>query len=285
MVSNPHRWLLPLLYLAGFVALAVFAQQGWGYYSTPLVERPRHPLYWTFKPGGTHGLRFGIVGATMMTLMLGYPLRKRWSSLRHAGSLRLWLDYHILLGILGPLFIVLHSSFKVGGLVGLSFWSMVAVALSGVLGRWLYQQIPRGHSGDALSLSEAEAESEALSRQLVERFGLPGEAVVELDVEIASGIDTDRPLVLLLLASPLDTLSMRRRLRRFRKRHGGLEPGLRRQLEAVVARKSRLRRRLLLWNQLHRVFHYWHVLHRPFAIVMYLFMVLHIGVAWWTGYV
>lgn len=285
MAWNPHRWILPCLYLAGFTALGAFAYQGSSYYLTPLIERPRHALYWTFKPGGTLGLRFGIAGATMMTLMLGYSLRKRWSSLRHVGSLRLWLDYHILLGILGPLFIVLHSSFKVQGLVSLSFWSMVAVALSGALGRWLYQQIPRGHSGDELSLAEAEAQSDELSRQLVDTLGLPKEALDELENEIASGIATHRSLPSLLFATPFESFRLRRCLHHFRRRHGRAEPGLRRRFEELVTRKTRLRRRLLLWPQLHQVFHYWHVLHRPFAIIMYLFMLLHIGVAWMTGYV
>ena len=40
-----------------------------------------------------------------------------------------------------------------------------------------------------------------------------------------------------------------------------------------------MHRRILLWDRLHELFHYWHVIHKPFAVVMYLFMVVHIAVA------
>ncbi len=282
---NLHRLVLVGLYLVGLGALAAFAYQGFDYYRTPLIERPRHDLYWDFKPGGTLGMRFGIAGAAMMTLMLGYTLRKRWRPLRRLGPVRMWLDYHIFLGICGPLFILLHSSFKVKGLVSLSFWSMVAVALSGILGRYLYRQIPRSREGDELSLAEAEARDRELSQQLVQSFGLPPAAVVELEAAAESGIDSDRSLLSLLVAIRLDAFAMRRRLRRFRRRHSDVEPRLRRRFERAVARKAQLRRRLLLWPRLRQIFHYWHVLHKPFAIIMYLFMVLHVGVAWMTGYV
>ena len=33
-----------------------------------------------------------------------------------------------------------------------------------------------------------------------------------------------------------------------------------------------------------QMFYYWHVLHKPFAIVMYVFMFVHILVAVFTGY-
>ncbi|MCP3962184.1 MAG: hypothetical protein GY719_30445 [bacterium] len=282
---NLHRLLLVSLYLGGLGVVAAFAVQGFDYYTTPLIERPRHELYWSFKPGGTHGLRFGIAGAAMMTLMLGYTLRKRWRPLRRLGPVRMWLDYHIFLGICGPLFILLHSSFKVGGLVSLSFWSMAAVALSGVLGRYLYRQIPRSRAGDELSLAEVEAQDGELSRQLVQSFGLPPEAVVELETAAESGLDPDRPLLWLLFTNQIDAFRMRRRLRYFSRSHAEVEPRLRRRFELAVARKARLRRRLLMWSRLRQIFHYWHVLHKPFAIIMYLFMVVHIGVAWMTGYV
>ncbi len=285
MAPNLHKLLLVSLYLAALGTIVAFAHQGFDYYHTPLIERPRHELYWTFKPGGTLGLRFGIAGAAMMTLMLGYSLRKRWRPLRRLGPVRMWLDYHIFLGICGPLLIVLHSSFKVKGLVSLSFWSMLAVALSGALGRYLYRQIPRGQAGNELSLAEVEARDRELSRQLVESFGLPPEAVVELEDAAEAGVDPDRPLLSLLLATRIDAFAMRRRLRRFRRRHSGVEPRLRRRFEHTVARKAQLRRRLLLWPRLRQIFHYWHVLHKPFAIIMYLFMIVHIGVAWMTGYV
>jgi hypothetical protein len=52
----------------------------------------------------------------------------------------------------------------------------------------------------------------------------------------------------------------------------------------VVQQKALVRRRILLWDRAHELFHYWHVMHKPFALVMYLFMVVHVAVAVMTGY-
>ncbi len=249
------------------------------------MERPRHDLYCAYKPGGSLGLRFGIIGSTMMTLMLSYSLRKRWHPLRHWGPMRAWLDYHIFFGICGPLFIVLHSSLKVRGLVSLSFWSMVAVALSGVLGRYLYQQIPRSRAGVELSLSEVEAQEREISRELRDTFGMPSRVIDELEETLQTGPSSDRSLFRLLLTGRIDGFKLRRRVRRFSARHSFDEPHLRRRFETAVARKALLRRRLVMWSRLRRIFHHWHVLHKPFAVILYLFMIVHISVAWMTGYV
>ena len=56
------------------------------------------------------------------------------------------------------------------------------------------------------------------------------------------------------------------------------------EFERVALQKALLHRRILLWDRLHELFHYWHVFHKPFAVVMYLFMIVHIAVAVMTGY-
>ena len=39
-----------------------------------------------------------------------------------------------------------------------------------------------------------------------------------------------------------------------------------------------------MWERLRQLFHYWHVLHKPFAVVMYLFLIVHIVVVSLAGY-
>ena len=39
--------------------------------------------------------------------------------------------------------VLFHTAFKFGGIVAVSFWSMVAVFLSGIIGRFIYIQIPK----------------------------------------------------------------------------------------------------------------------------------------------
>jgi hypothetical protein len=277
------RTLLALLYAAGLSTFVYFLGAGALYYLTPVEERARHPLYWTFKPGGSLGLRFGMAGLAMMTVMHLYSARKRLRLLRKLGALRKWLDLHILMGILGPLFVVLHSSFKVGGLVSISFWSMVAVALSGVFGRYLYLQIPRTRAGEELTLAEVEKSDRELARRLREEFGADDAFLERLDR--AAAPPSSAGLGRLLLSLLADDLGLRRRrLMAVARSLPGLPPAVARDLAAVLRQKALLQRRIRLWNALHRLFHYWHVVHRPFAVVMYLFVLVHIAVATMTGY-
>ncbi len=294
MKPTAHRVVLAGCYLAGLGSVAYFAAGGLSYYLTPLIERPRHPLYWALKPGGELGHTFGVVGTLMMIVMLAYSLRKRLRILRRLGPLTIWLDYHIMLGVCGPLFVILHSSFKVGGLVALSFWSMIAVAVSGVLGRFLYRQIPRSRAGDELSLAEVEKLDRELTRELVEELAVPPEAAARIETIAEQGVDPRRKVMPLLFGMTFGLFALRRRLRSLvRDASQGSPSGgpqslarhRRRHFEQAVMRKALLRRRLILWERLREIFHHWHVLHKPFALIMYLFMILHIAVAWRTGYV
>lgn len=279
-----YRTALAAVYVTGLCLLGWLAWQGREYYLLEPVLRPRHAAYWDLKPGGRLGIRYGIVGASLMVIMLVYSVRKRFRPLRNAGSLRVWLDFHIACGILGPLFIVLHSSFKVGGLVAVSFWSMVVVAASGVLGRFLYLQIPRRRSGDELSLEEAQREIERLGSELRERFGVSAEALGRLDEIARRHAPAGTSLPVLLLRLPFDGWHLRWTLARAAPASAGLPPAAARGLRRVVRQRAGLRRRILLWSRLQELFHYWHVLHKPFAVLMYLFMSVHITVALATGY-
>ena len=279
-----QRLVLAGLYALFLGSLGGLAIHGLPYYLTPLAERPRHELYWQLKPGGSWGLAYGIVGAVMMVVMLLYSVRKRFVALRRLGPVSDWLDFHILLGLCGPLFILLHSSFKVQGLVALSFWSMVAVATSGVAGRYLYRQIPHSNAGDELSHAEVERLDQELARQLMDEVGLDAGAIRQLDAVAALGTSATQSLAGMALRFPFDALALRFRLRRFRRDFPAVDRRLRRRFELLATHKVRLHRRLLLWQRVRELFHYWHVFHKPFAVVMYLFMVVHIGVAWVTGY-
>jgi len=274
-----------MLYLASLSLVAYLAYQGRAYYLTPIALRPRHELYWTLKPGGELGILYGMAGTAMMVLMLGYSVRKRVGILKRLGSLRTWLDLHIFFGVIGPAFIVLHTSFKAEGIVALSFWSMVVVAASGVAGRYLYGQIPRTRAGDELSLAEAEALDEELTRELHQRFRLSPQALAALQELTARGSKRPRSLPVFLVRSAFDAIAFRSRLWRFRRQLEGVPPELAKSFVRTLRQKASLGRRIVLWEQLHRIFHYWHILHKPFAIIMYLFMLVHIGVAWMTGYV
>ncbi len=273
-------WLL-LLYLASLAVLGYLTLYGWDYYTTSIIERPHHELYWTLKPGGTLGRAYGITGAGLMTLMLSYSLRKRVGVLARLGKLRGWLDFHIWCGVSGPLLIVLHSSLKVTGIVALSFWSMVLVASSGVLGRYLYLQIPRRRSGDEMSLAEVDGYRRELNEALVSDHGLSSEVIERVDALAARSVDRGTSLIRTLATLPLGSARLRWRVRALTHE---LDPRHRRRFRQLLEERALLARRIVLWERLQELFHYWHVLHKPFAILMYLFAAVHIVVATMTGY-
>ena len=270
------------LYAVAFGAVAYLFVLGSSFYLTPLRERAHHEGYWTFKAGGHLGHTLGIIGSTMMVLMLLYSVRKRVPLLRRAGALSRWLDVHIFLGVVGPLLVILHSSFKVQGLVALSFWSMIIVATSGVLGRYLYLQIPRTRAGEELALADIEKQDRELTEELRVRFSLTDVQLRQLEgmVAVPSRTGVIAGLVRILFGD----LRLRSELRHFARSVRSVPGPVFREFERVVRQKALVRRRIVLWDRLHELFHYWHVLHKPFAIVMYIFMIVHVAVAVMTGY-
>jgi hypothetical protein len=82
------------------------------------------------------GYALGIVGGSLMLLLLVYSLRKRWSWLRFLGSTPSWFRFHMVLGVLGPLCILYRSEFSTGATnSNVALFCMLTVAGSGLIGR------------------------------------------------------------------------------------------------------------------------------------------------------
>ncbi len=259
------RLLLALLYSCTILVMLALLRTGLPYYDLPLHERPHHALHAQLKSSGSLGLALGIVGTAMMLLMLLYIPRKRLAFMQGWGDLRHWLDLHIWLGVTGTILVTFHSAFIVGGVVSIAFWSMVAVALSGVLGRYLYVQIPRGINGRELSRRELE---ENLGRTLKE---IPGGLSLLEEISHPGALGLGGWLLEDLFAF-LDRGGLKRRLRR-----QGHEVS--REVADKLGQVLRLRRRIRRLERLKRLLHHWHVIHRPFALVMYLILLVHVGAA------
>lgn len=275
-----HSVLLGTLSLAVAALVLSVLAQGWDYYATPYAERPHHEGFRVFRSAGEVGHGLGILGSAMVLLLLLYSVRKRHRRLRNLGPLRTWLRYHIFLGVAGPVLITLHTAFKVEGLVAVSYYSMAAVALSGVFGRYLYQQIPRNVLGEALSEQAIEDGREELLVQLSERFGMDQAATDALD-RIALDRLGARSTVATLLVLPVVNLGLARRLHSWAMGIDGQRPD---EVLDLARRWVLLTRRLHLFRQINDLFHYWHVFHKPFAIIMILVMIVHVAVAVTLGY-
>ncbi len=137
------------------------------------------------------GYALGIIGGSMMIVLLGYPLRKRIRT-KAIGSVGFWFRFHMLLGLLGPLAILYHSRFTFGSLnSAMALGSMIVVASSGLVGRFLYSRVHRGYSDRKLELRELKREMDGLLGELGEAGVATGNILERLqqmeDVAVAAG--------------------------------------------------------------------------------------------------
>ncbi|MBS1261656.1 MAG: hypothetical protein MAG453_00985 [Calditrichaeota bacterium] len=285
--STGHRVLMIALFTATIVSVVSIAVSGRDYYAAPRSERPHMEQHGDWKSGGEIGHGLGMIGSLLMLLMLLYIPRKRMRALQNIGKLSHWLDIHIWMGVTGPLLITFHSTFKFGGIVSISYWSMVAVGLSGVLGRYIYLQIPRSLSGQELSERELDAMDEHWAKQMRELPGVSDALVAEVTGaltaggrELARGLGAVFAWIAQDLTRPFRTRALLRRLRR----ETGVERELLREIVALARRRALLTRRRAFLTVAHNTLHHWHVIHRPFALVMFIIMFIHIGVAIVFGY-
>ena len=155
MSKIAHTIYIIVLSTIVIAALAIIIYIGFSYYNTSVEERFFHPDYLMLRPSGILGHGLGLFGSLLIIIgVFLYMARKRFRIFSRIGILKHWLEFHIFLCTLGPIMVLFHTTFKFGGLVAISFWSMVAVFLSGIIGRFIYLQIPRTIGGRELSLSE-----------------------------------------------------------------------------------------------------------------------------------
>jgi len=285
--SSYFKYLKIFLYSTAIIALVLILIDGFSFYATPYQQRPRHEDYRFLRPAGDLGHAAGIIGSSMMIFMLFYSIRKRIRLFKNWGRLNRWLDIHIFFGIIGPLLVVVHTSFKVQGLVAVSFWSMVAVALSGVLGRYLYLQIPRDFQGEQLSAQEIDNLKSRLAKELTADTGFDQNQIQRIENDLSLERKAKRGTLRMLLAIITDDLTRPFRVRNYRRRYLrnlNLPKVMKNKILTAILDRALLNRKIAFLNQVQTLFHYWHVFHKPFAIIMYIIMLVHVGIAVWLGY-
>ena len=274
---------LVLLWLALATAAAV---PGVAYYLLPLQARPFAPDHARYAPTGIVGLRLGIAGSVLMLIGVAtYMLRKRWSLLARFGKLTVWLQFHIFLGTLGPYFVLLHTSVKIGGLVSIAFWSMTLVVASGVFGRYVYAHIPKTLNGTFRTKQELADERVALLQEIDSAQNAVGAVKLPHLQKFAGGST---------VGSISGALLQTMRFERSRHRH---ERELQRWLDksqmparsraallGLLRRERELERQIALITPFQRLFRYWHLFHLPLALLMLAILAVHVVIAVLFGY-
>lgn len=299
-IADPERWHRLRVFtaaMASVVLLTTIAFYGADYYVLGVADRPLSPKHQFLRPSGAIGLKLGTLGVGLFLFIFLYPLRKRVPWLARIGKSKHWLDFHVVAGLTAPLVIAFHSSFKFHGIAGTAFWIMVAVAVSGVIGRYIYAQVPRSLDSAEVSLKELTASEEELAAELAaQRILAPDDLECVLRMPSAEAVRR-MPLyraMLLMIALDLIRPFQIARLRR-RALHGsglltslgGLlsteNPEIERAIQSA-RRKSSLSKRVAFLARTQQVFHLWHVVHRPFSYSFAVLALVHIAVVLLLGY-
>jgi hypothetical protein len=245
--------------------------------------------YWSnWGATGLFGHGLGIIGSLMMISGVAlYSTRRRVKRFRFVGRIKHFLEFHIFLCLLGPTLVVFHSTLKFGGIVSVSLWSMIFVALSGLFGRYIYTQIPKTTDGDEISLDELARENEVLNMRLRTQFHLNTPTL-----EMIDSVSTLRPgegptsVFQSLLALLRDDVLRRSRFRAVRQRllteelpHDQVEHVL-----GVARKKALLVRKIAFFDTARYLFQYWHVIHLPFSIIMFIILIVHVALSVSLGY-
>ena len=292
-----HRIRLTIGYTIAFALIVGILAYGFDYYMAGAADRPFMAKHALLKPSGRIGVKLGLLGFAMFLAIFLYPLRKAWPWLGRQGISRHWLDFHVLLGLSAPFVIALHSSFKFHGFAGIAFWIMLAVSISGVVGRYLYGQIPRRVNAAEFSRKELQELQDKMAQQLAEQ-NLLREADVRSSLRLPSPQTVDKLpaavalvyMFLLDLARPFRIAGLRRGAISGSEcitTLGGLLPTRHAELEraiAVARAEAALSKRILFLSRTQQVFHLWHVVHRPFSYTFAFLALLHIGVVLMMGY-
>lgn len=244
---------------------------GYTYYGTSLEERFYHPRHNWFKPSGIYGQGLGIIGTLMILFGVTiYIARKRYNFLAKQIRLKYLLEFHIFLCTLGPILVLFHTAFKFGGIVSIAFWSMVAVVLSGIAGRFIYNQIPKTIEGRQMTMNELKETKTDLAVVLHQKYQL----------------ETNTIEIVTNLISEENTTENRKKLGYLRKVLGrkDLPKADRKAILQLVKKEIVLSKRIRRLQLMQKLFKYWHVAHMPFALIMLVVVVIHVAVTLAFGY-
>jgi hypothetical protein len=242
------------------------------------------------------GYWFGIIGGSMMLLLLIYPLRKRFRRWAAIGSVKSWFRIHMILGLAGPLIIIFHSGFKLGSFnSSVAFFCMLIVATSGLVGRKLYEGIHHGLYGSKVHFEEFYS-GDKLASMLLRRAGVDRR---QHEAELSSGGERR----LLMRRADTNDSSIADEYEEIEEQLTNLHTGINRSLgfyRSVNSRISKLRRQInksnlnqkakkLIYQRLKDLrsicslgtkeilFSYWHIFHLPLFIMLILSGVVHVA--------
>jgi len=237
------------------------------------------------------GYALGITGGTMMLVMLLYSLRKRAKWMREWGAIRHWFNIHMMLGIIGPMLILFHCNFQLGSQnSNIALFSMLLVAGSGIIGRYLYGRIHFGLYGGEVTLQQLEQDKLIARYELSRLFNISPklyEKVKKYDVVLqdeSKGLVTSFFHVCRMgVLTRRSNFLARRLLVKSCHRVAREEKWPRRRLKITIDNGDMYLkahymtiRKLVGLAFFERLFSLWHILHVPFFYMLMFTAIVHI---------
>ncbi len=239
--------------------------------------------YWITAEKGW-GYALGIIGGSLMLVLLLYPLRKHWKRARNWFSIRHWFKMHMLFGVVGPVLIMFHSNFQLGSLnSNIALFSMILVSVSGLVGRYAYQRIHRGLYGAQIEFTELKEAFEK-SKAHYEQSDLIDGYTRHLLQEIETNVNQRKVPFFAALRSYRRIVKIERIIQEQSRQKAHKIVGNRDQLKLFTKKArylltglSRLRK-MANYALYARVFSMWHIFHLPLFIMMIIAGIVHVFV-------
>jgi hypothetical protein len=274
-----RRWLniIPQIFAVA-VALALWI--GW-------LNRDDNGL----TPGSGVGYWLGIAGSGLMLLSLLYPLRKRVRSLRVIGTIAFWLRVHMTLGVLGPVLILWHANFGLGSInCSVALVTMLVVAVSGVVGRFLHRKIHFALYERKTEAQEILADADELRGFLGADPYVAGRMIAELNAFARLGTEARKSVLAVLVLQAMvgwRGAVLRRRLTAHARQVIAVEGRRRRRSQEVqrqqlagvrdfVTQYIGAAQKAATFAFYERLFRLWHVFHVPLFILLLIVAIIHV---------
>jgi Fe-S-cluster-containing hydrogenase component 2 len=222
----------------------------------------------------------GNIGFGLILVAMLYPIRKALPKFfKLLGKKPRWLDFHNFCGFMGTLLVSFHTGFEfslTGSTIG--YFALVLVALSGFLGRFLYQMIPRGVAGTELQMRDIENEDRMISEKLDVIFShsKAQREKVQDAVNRIVGKEGQKQTFFRMIRSFLVTNRFIRKLIRELQETQKLSNAELEKLAFLLKEKVKLARNVAYLSFSYKLFEKWQFIHRPFAYVMGTFAICHI---------
>ena len=222
----------------------------------------------------------GYVGASLLAIAALYPMVRRIRLFRFLASNTMWFDIHTMAGVVGPMYIGLHSALKLDNWVSIAFWSMVVVVISGFIGRYLYTQLPdllNGRELEELDHKRAFARIRRDHPKAVAACEARLRSHHEWATKVGKSAGLFGAFVWLILEDWKRPIRWWMRHAELRKIGG--PASVRRELVHRTGRLTIIDRRGVIGSHAQLILHSWKKVHVPFTMILLIVSSVHIWIA------